>query len=80
MQTGIVRTADGLLLPGVGPLAMFKRCTTSSAELTKRPKCLHHDRVVVRVRVRVRVGVGVGVRVVVRVRVVVVVTVELELP
>ena len=24
MQTGIVRTADGLLLPGFGPLAMFK--------------------------------------------------------
>ena len=26
MQTGIVRAADGLLLPGVGPLAMFQWC------------------------------------------------------
>ena len=36
MQTGIVRTADGLLLPGVGPLAMFQILVEAALSPFKR--------------------------------------------
>ena len=36
MQTGIVRTADGLLLPGFGPLAMFKILVEAALSPFKR--------------------------------------------
>jgi hypothetical protein len=36
VQTGIVRTADGLLLPGVGPLAMFQILVEAALSPFKR--------------------------------------------
>ena len=37
MQTGIVRTADDLLLPGVGPLAMFKILEAALSPFKRSP-------------------------------------------
>ena len=37
MQTGIVRTADGLLLPGVGPLAMFQILVEALSPFKRSP-------------------------------------------
>jgi len=37
VQTGIVRTADGLLLPGVGPLAMFQILVEALSPFKRSP-------------------------------------------
>ena len=50
MQTGIVRTADGLLLPGFGPLAMFKILVEAALSPFKRSPAI-----VVRTRVGLQI-------------------------